>query len=86
MVHTKTYIFRYFCEEYLVLLTMVPRNSGLSGLRILQLYIIVAEFFTAAVSCSARGSFFTPQPSSQPVRMSPIHRESGHGELPAPTM
>ena len=27
-VHTKTYIFRYFHERYLVLFTMVPRNSN----------------------------------------------------------
>ena len=28
MVHTKTYTFTYFYEQYLVLFTMVPRNSG----------------------------------------------------------
>ena len=27
MVHTKTYIFTYFYSQYLVLFTMVPRNT-----------------------------------------------------------
>ena len=27
-VQTKTYIFRYFYQQYLVLFTMVPRNSN----------------------------------------------------------
>ena len=26
-LHSKTYMFRYFCSQYLVLLTMVPRNN-----------------------------------------------------------
>ena len=27
MVYLKTYIFDHFCQQYLVLLTMVPRNT-----------------------------------------------------------
>ena len=29
-VHTKNYIFSYFCEQSLVLFTMVPRNRGIT--------------------------------------------------------
>ena len=31
MVHTKTFIFTYFYQQYLVLFTMVPRNSSSSN-------------------------------------------------------
>ena len=53
MVHTKTYVLNYFYCEYLVLLTMVPRNS-LSSTRV---------YSSVALSSLSLSFQFVPPPN-----------------------
>ena len=40
MVHTKTYILQYFYHQYLVLFTIVPRNSKMGSIMTAIIFIV----------------------------------------------